>query len=94
MTSTTSPKSDRIEFRLPAQVKQTIVQAAEHAGQSLTDFAVSSLTAKAEAIIQQHERTMLTRRDRDLFLKLLDASSPNQALEDAARVYKRQIGDR
>lgn len=91
MKTATAPKTDRIEFRLPAHVKQTIRQAAAHAGQSLTDFALSTLASKAEAMIQQHEKTVLTRRDRDLFLKMLDQSSPNQALQDAARVYKQQV---
>ncbi len=88
----TTSKTDRIEFRLPAHVKKIIEQAAAHTGQSLTDFAVSTLLPKAEALIQQQERTILTRRDRELFLRMLDETSPNQALQDAAESYKKQAG--
>jgi len=91
MATASTPKSDRIEFRVPRQVKQTIVQAAAHVGQSLTDFSITALTQRAEAVIQQHEKTTLTRRDRELFLEMLDQTSPNEALRDAAKNYRQQV---
>ena len=84
----------RLNFRLPAELKEMIEQAAAHTGQTVSDFAVSTLVDNARRVIEEHDRTELTRRDRDLFVKLLDdeKAKPNAALATAARKYKRRRG--
>lgn len=84
----------RLNFRLPAELKQIIEQAAAHAGQTVSDYAVSTLVDNSRKVIEEHDRTELTRRDRDLFIKLLDdtTAKPNAALSAAARKYKRRRG--
>lgn len=80
----------RLNFRLPSELKHTIQQAAAHLGQSVNDFAVSTLVETARRVIEQHQATRLSNRDRDLFISLLDDASaePNRALVDAASRYK------
>jgi len=92
--STTTNDDARLNFRLPAQLKQTIEQAAAQTGQTVSAFAVSILVQTARQVIEESSRSELTDRDRDLFITLLDDmdAKPNKALTTAARRYKKQIG--
>lgn len=56
-------KSDaRLSIRLPGELKQIIEQAAAQLGQSVSDFAISTLVKNARAVIQQHDITELSSR--------------------------------
>ena len=89
---TTAGNDARLNFRLSSDLKQIIERAAAHTGQTVSDFAVSTLVQNARRVIEEHDRTELSRRDRDVFVNLLDDSkaNPNRALAAAARKYKRQ----
>ena len=80
----------RLDFRLPSELKEDIEQAAIYTGQSLTDFAISAMVEKARGIIRENDATVLSNRDRDAFLKILDDDSaePNESLIAAAKQYK------
>jgi uncharacterized protein (DUF1778 family) len=84
----------RLNFRLPAEAKEVIEQAAAALGQSVNDYAVATLVKNARQVIDQRQITELTNRDRDRFLALLDDADvkPNQALRAAATKYKRSFG--
>lgn len=88
----TAEKDARLNFRLPAQLKQTIEHAAALAGQTVSDFAVATLLHGARTVLEEHERTELSNRDRDRFVAALNdvGAKPNRALSAAARRYKRQ----
>ena len=93
--STRVPTNDaRLNFRLPAEFKQTIEEAASCLGQTVSDFAVFTLVQTARSVIEQENITRLSKRDRDVFLALLDDQDarPNQALVAAARKYKKHCG--
>lgn len=91
---TTTFRTARLNFRLPSELKQAIEEAAALAGQTVSDFAISALTQSARTLIQEQDNTILSKRDRDVFIKLLDRSDakPNKALSAAARRYKNQLG--
>lgn len=80
----------RLNFRLPAELKQTIEEAAARTGQSVSDFAVSTLVRTARDVIEQESVTRLSNRDRQVFVSLLDdkKARANDALTAAARKYK------
>jgi len=80
----------RLNFRLSAELKDTIEEAAAQLGQTVSDFAVSTLATTARQVLQEHQATRLSRRDRDVFVALLDdtSSRPNKALRAAAKRYK------
>ncbi len=82
----------RLNFRLPAEHKTAIEQAAAALGQSVSDFAVATLVRTAQRVIREQDTTVLTNRDRDRFLAALDNASlrPNAALRKAAAQYKRR----
>ena len=89
--ATDAGKEDaRLSFRLPAELKETIEEAAAHLGQSVCDFAVSTLVTAARSVLREHQVTRLSRRDRDAFVTVLDDvdAKPNKALRAAAKRYK------
>jgi uncharacterized protein (DUF1778 family) len=92
--STDMKHDARLNFRLPSDLKQTIEQAAALQGQTVSDFAISTLTHSARTVIEEHDRTILSKRDRDRFIALLDDADakPNEALRAAAREYKKKQG--
>ena len=90
----TNTKSDaRLNFRLPSELKQVIEQAAGHLGQTVSEFAVSTLVRSAHEAIEQHDRTELSNRDREIFRAMLDDADaePNEALAAAAEKYKQEM---
>jgi uncharacterized protein (DUF1778 family) len=88
-----SSNDARINFRLSGEFKKTIEDAAAEMGQSVSDFAVSTLVQAARQILHDRDATRLTERDRRLFAKMLDdtTTEPNEALVKAAKRYKKQV---
>lgn len=91
--SSTIENNARLEFALPGELRAVVEQAAMHLGQTVGEFATATLVRSAYDVIEQHERTRLSRRDREVFLALLDQSDaePNDALRAASEEYKRQM---
>lgn len=88
-------KSDaRINFRLSSDLKKTIEDAAAEMGQSVSDFAISTLVQTARRILHEQQVTRLSERDRQRFVAMLadESSQPNDALVKAAKRYKKQVG--
>ncbi len=88
-------KSDaRINFRLSSDLKKTIEDAAAEMGQSVSDFAISTLVQTARRILHEQQVTRLSERDRQRFVAMLDdeSSQPNDALVKAAKRYRKQVG--
>lgn len=83
----------RLNFRLPPEIKERIENAALISGVTVTDFAITALVNSAEEILEKHQMRVLSDRDRDLFLALLEDedAEPNEALKKAAREYKSRI---
>jgi uncharacterized protein (DUF1778 family) len=80
----------RLDLRLPGQLKSLIQEAAGLSGQTMSDFVISTLSETARRVVQRERLTILSDRDRDIFLKMLDADAkPNQTLRRAARWYKK-----
>jgi len=92
--STNSTSDARLNFRLPKELKTVIEQAASYVGQSVSEFAVSTLVRSAHDVIEQHDRTELSKKDRDTFLAMLDDmdAGPNADLARAAEKYKQEMG--
>ena len=84
----------RINVRLPVELKQTIEEAAAALGQTVSEFAISTVVREARQVLHNAQITRLSNQDRDRFLKALDAkdSRPNAALKAAARRYGKLRG--
>ena len=81
----------RLGFRLRPETKRVIEQAAAIKGQKVAEFAVSVLDRAARDVIEEEQVTVLSDRDREAFMAILDAPvEPNEALIRAAERYRRR----
>jgi uncharacterized protein (DUF1778 family) len=91
-TDTTTKSKDRpqrLEARVPADVKMVIQHAANISGRSLSDFLVTSALEAAEKTIREHEIIVLSARDSIAFAEaLLNPKGPNEALREAFRLHR------
>jgi uncharacterized protein (DUF1778 family) len=79
----------RFDFRIESSRKRTIEHAAALMGMSLTQFAKTALIERAQEVVQQYQPTVLSDRDRDIFLAALESDEePGAALRRAAKHYK------
>jgi uncharacterized protein (DUF1778 family) len=83
----------RLNFRLTSELKKTIEDAAAQMGQTVSDFALSTLLQASRSILHERDVTRLSDRDRELFVAMLDDQStkPNAALVRAVKRYKRDV---
>jgi uncharacterized protein (DUF1778 family) len=83
-------KEERMHLRLDSKVKSRIGRAAAITGQSLTDFSVSALVAKADQILECDDTLLLTSDEYSFFLNALDDDrKPSKRSCVAARRYRR-----
>ena len=92
--ATVTRNDARINVRLPSELKKTIEEAASALGQSVSEFAISTVVREAQQVLQDARITHLSNRDRDSFLMALDSidAKPNAALKAAARRYGKLRG--
>jgi uncharacterized protein (DUF1778 family) len=89
MSATT--RHGRLNFRLQRDQKSLIEKAAAVSGQSVSDFAVSSMLRAAQETIQSAATTRLSLRDGEVFLRMLESDAePNAALKRAAGRYRKR----
>ena len=87
--SATQTKQERIYLRLDRSTKKKIMNAAAHSRKSMTDFVVSSAIQAADEIIEEHNKMILSDRDRDAFFEaLINPQPPSKALSHAFRKYQ------
>lgn len=88
-TAEAKSKTERLEARIPGDVKSILTKAASLQGRSLTDFVVGSATEAARRIIRESEVLDLSERDQVAFARtLLRPPRANPALRGAARRYR------
>lgn len=84
-----SKREARLEFRLSREAKERIEKAALASGQSVSDFAASTLLREAGTVLASHHVTVLSERDWNTFSELLqNPPAPNHALKAAAARYQ------
>jgi len=82
----------RLNFRLPVELKEKIERAAIVSGVTVTDFAINALANSAENVLEKHQNRVLSDRDRDIFLAMLDSDrEPNEELKKLAEEYKNRV---
>lgn len=82
--SVTTEAEARLNCRLSGEAKSLIEKAASLSNQTVTDFAVSTLLARAEEIVERHHNIRLSAEASARFLALLDnPPAPNAALKKA-----------
>ena len=82
----------RLNFRLPVELKEKIERAAVVSGVTVTDFAISALVNSADNVLEKHQNRILSDRDRDIFLAMIEnPPEPNEALKKAVQEYKKRV---
>jgi uncharacterized protein (DUF1778 family) len=83
-----------LDLRLPLVLKEAVVEAAAHLGQSVDEFAVGVLARSAREVIAHRGQTLLSDRDWERLLAILDDldAEPNEALRAAASRYENHRG--
>lgn len=88
-TAPTSPRSVRLEARIPAEVKDLYARAAAARGQSLTDFVVSAVTEAALRVVRENDLLELSQRDQQAFAAALTRPPAPSAKLRAAVTWTR-----
>ena len=87
-----SAKKARLEFRSTPAQKSIIERAASLLGESVTSFVLSTVLGKAEKVIHEHQITVLSMRDWDLFQEIVEKEvAPNERLLEALAQYEEQV---
>jgi len=82
----------RLSFRLRAEHKDLIEQAALTVGQSVSAFAVSTLVTEAERLVERSKNIKLSKRDSEMLLEMLDnPPEPGDRLRRAFARHKAQV---
>ncbi|MCE5201860.1 MAG: DUF1778 domain-containing protein [Synergistaceae bacterium] len=78
-------KKERIEARIPADMKDLILAAAKMENLSLSDFVISSALSAARGVLRANAILELSTRDQVLFAEtLINPPMPKDALTEAA----------
>ena len=81
-------RTERIDLRVDAELKALFVRAAQLSGSNLSAFVIDTVRARAQRLVEEHERFVLSNRARDRFLDVLGKPpAPNAALRRAARKH-------
>jgi uncharacterized protein (DUF1778 family) len=93
MSALPNPLSARLDFRISPEHKSLIERAAIAQGQTVSSFAIAALIKASEEAIRSDATRMLSARDTQTFLSMLEASGePNASLKAAAKRYKARRG--
>ena len=86
-------KRERLEARVPAELKENLVRAAALEQKSITDFLIEHLGKAVRETIEAHTQWQLSQADTAAFVEaLLNPTPPNPKLKAAARRYRRRMG--
>lgn len=92
--SVSSTEQSRMNIRLAPTIKERVARAAALSGQDLTEFAVSTLSEKADLIIERHDHLLLGSSEHEFFLDALadtTVEEPSQRSLTAAEKYRQGI---
>ncbi len=83
-------KLSRLDLRIPRKQKDFFQEALEIGGyRSLTDFIISAVSEKSEAIMEKHQNWLSTETDRKTFFNALENPPlPNARLKQAMKKHR------
>jgi uncharacterized protein (DUF1778 family) len=86
---------DRAQYRPTAEQKELLVRAASLTGQSLSDFMRTAVEERAQRVIADHERIVLSGQGRETFLvALANPPQPNDRLTALMERYAGKVVSR
>jgi uncharacterized protein (DUF1778 family) len=83
-------KDERIDIRVSPEEKKIFRRAHKLSGdKTFSGFVTRIIRAKSVQIIEENERILTSKRDKEIFFQAIFADQePNQALVDAANKFK------
>lgn len=85
-------KEQRLEARVPSELKEMFQRAAELKGLTLTDYVINVLVDNSQQVIRDHEVLTWTGRNRDVFLRaLMNPPPPSPSLVAALSRYRKMV---
>lgn len=86
-------KKERLDVRLPAAAKYQIEKAAELQGRSVSDFVVAAALTQASQVIEQQMVVKLCLEDSMVLAQaFINEPKPNKKAVEAARRYRKKMG--
>jgi len=84
---------NELRYSVSGELRTLIRDAAALRGQSVSNFVISTLEETSIRVVQEQGTTVLSDRDRDIFLAMLDTDpEPNETLKQAARRFRGRDG--
>jgi uncharacterized protein (DUF1778 family) len=81
---------DRLNCRIDGRIKARAEEAALVLGQDLTAFTEMALDEKAQKVLDREERIVLSERDFDRFVEIINAATPpTPSLVEARKAYRK-----
>lgn len=83
----------RFDARLTKEQKEFFEYASQLGGfRSLTEFVVRAAQAKAEEIVEEHNRIIASKKDQEIFFDLiLKETTPSDELKSALEAYNKLL---
>jgi len=83
----------RFDARLTKEQKEFFEYASKLGGfRSLTEFVLRAVQAKAEEIVEEHNKIIASKRDQEIFFDFVfKGVTPNQALKSALKEYNKLL---
>jgi uncharacterized protein (DUF1778 family) len=89
-TQDQAQNSGRLNCRISPAIKRQAEAAAQVLGQNITAFTETALAEKAQSVLADHERIVLSERDFESFVAALnDPAPPTPKLVRAMRAYEK-----
>ena len=83
-------KDVQFNIRMAVENKERVERAAKVTKQSLTEFAEAAVLERAEDVLRRHEYILLSDRDFDLFVKLMNSDKkPTKTAQREAAAFRR-----
>jgi len=91
---TIAKPTERVSARIPHNVYEKLMEAAETIGATLNQFLVQSAIEKADQILEHERIIQMTRQDANVFFDIIDDPPPiNNKLLDAMKAYQEAFPD-
>ena len=92
MPTTVEEEKIRLTTRVPAELRDTLAEAAELSGSTLNQFVVQSAFNEAQRILERETTIRLSREDAKMVFSLLEnPPKANKFLKDAIKDFKKTV---
>ena len=94
MSEPSQAKDSRIDLRVTQEQKELLERAASLKGVSLSAYTLFYVLPAAKQDVDSHERLVLSNRDRDLFLSIMENPPKLKGkLKSAIKKYREKYGE-